>query len=639
MAPIQFKQILFVGALCTGSAFLTTACVDNSYDLSEDLDLTMGLGSNGLSVPMGNVEKIYLKDILSVDESVKLDNANQYYLVEDGKTDFKFTIDKVTTKVDNPTLRTDAGKPALPFNTVCDYIRDLGLPVGVSSVTVPNQSYIFSGEAEGTEGIDFSVTNISSDIKAIHSVNFNPLKVSLKLEWFKSINALKFDLDELRDVVIVLPPILHVDKSTLSAEWTLDESTNTLTSSSIVFNSANNKEIVTFNIDQAMLKNCSEIVNGELSISPEALNITMKGKADFKNTGSFTMWSNDYMDVRLHITIGTPGAYNKTNVVVTSAKGIFDPVIDPAVESIDIASELPDFLQDDEVRVNVSNPTLKFYVHSKNENDVQIPADVDFYATLHSIKDGADQVEPVNFPKYTRLHKNTSNVIYFYQDAAAGPYDPNGLETDADGKKVQKQQVSNISSLINMLPDRIEVDLGANGADKHIFVTQEENEVVLGQQYSQAVDYTIYVPFEFKNGVTIVYTDEADDMNKDLKDYAADGLQISAVAENTIPLDLEATILAYDVNGNLIPGIVFDKVDVKAGGGTDASAVTTNLVIDATLTDRELLRKLDKLEFKINADSEATSTATHKLVSTQYVQLKDVKLKLVGQIVADFNDN
>ena len=66
MAPIQIKQFLFVGALCAGSAFLTTACVDNSYDLSEDLDLTMGLGSNGLSVPMGNVEKIYLNDILYV---------------------------------------------------------------------------------------------------------------------------------------------------------------------------------------------------------------------------------------------------------------------------------------------------------------------------------------------------------------------------------------------------------------------------------------------------------------------------------------------------------------------------------------------------------------------------------------------
>lgn len=629
MAPIQIKQFLFVGALCAGSAFLTTACVDNSYDLSEDLDLTMGLGSNGLSVPMGNVEKIYLSDILSVDESVKLDAANQYYLVEDGTTNFDFTIDKVTTKVDNPTLRTDPGKPALPFNTVCEILG----AAGVSSITLPAVSQVFSGEAEGTESMDFSVTDISSDIKAIHSVSFTPLKVSLNLEWFKSNAALKFDLKELKEVEITLPSILHVVEGSVSEGWTLAEG-NKLVAQSVAFNGANMKNIVTFEIDQAQLKDCSTIENGELSISPEALHITMKGKADFVNTGSFTMTSNDYMDVRLYIKVGTPGANNKTNVVVTRAKGVFDPLINPDVESIDIASELPDFLQDPEVRVNVSNPTLKFNVYPKN--NVQIPADVDFYATLHSIKDGQDQVSPVEFPKYTRLYKNTSNVIYFHQDAA--PYDPTGLETDAPGKKVQTKKVDNISSLINVLPDRIEVDLGANGADKHIRVVGE-NEVVLGQQYSQAVDYTIYVPFEFKNGVTIVYTDEADDMNKDLKDYAADGLQISAVAENTIPLDLKATILAYDVNGNLIPGIVFDEVDVKAGGGTDATAVTTNLVIDATLTDPNLLKKLDKLEFKINAASEATSNATHKLVSTQYVQLKNVKLKLVGQIVADFNDN
>ena len=628
MAPIQIKQFLFVGALCAGSAFLTTACVDNSYDLSEDLDLTMGLGSNGLSVPMGNVEKIYLNDILSVDESVKLDAANQYYLVEDGTTNFDFTIDNVTTKVDNPTLRTDPGKPALPFNTVCEILH----AAGVSSIPVPADK-IFSGEAEGTESMDFSVTDISSDIKAIHSVSFTPLKVSLNLEWFKSNAALKFDLKELKKVEITLPPILHVVEGSVSEGWTLAEG-NKLVAQSVAFNGANMKEIVSFMIDQTQLKDCSTIENGELSISPEVLHIKMKGGADFVNTGSFTMTSNDYMDVRLYIKVGTPGANNKTNVYVTRAKGVFDPLINPDVESIDIASELPDFLQDPEVRVNVSNPTLKFNVYPKN--NVQIPADVDFYATLHSIKDGQDQVSPVEFPKYTRLYKNTSNVIYFHQDAA--PYDPTGLETDAPGKKVQTKKVDNISSLINVLPDRIEVDLGANGADKHIRVVGE-NEVALGQKYSQVVDYTIYVPFEFKNGVTIVYTDETDGMNEDLKDYAADGIQISAEAENTIPLDLKATISAYDMNGNLIPGIQFDEVDVKAGGGTDATAVTTALTIKATLTDPNLLKKLDKLEFKINAASEATSNATHKLVSTQYVQLKNVKLKLVGQIVADFNDN
>ena len=628
MAPIQIKQFLFVGALCAGSAFLTTACVDNSYDLSEDLDLTMGLGSNGLSVPMGNVEKIYLNDILSVDESVKLDAANQYYLVEDGTTNFDFTIDNVTTKVDNPTLRTDPGKPALPFNTVCEILH----AADVSSIPVPADK-IFSGEAEGTESMDFSVTDISSDIKAIHSVSFTPLKVSLSLEWFKSNAALKFDLKELKEVKITLPSILHVVEGSVSEGWTLAEG-NKLVAHSVAFNGANMKEIVSFMIDQAQLKDRSEIKNGELTIYPENLHITMKGGADFVSTGSFTMTSNDYMDVRLHIKVGTPGANNKTNVYVTRAKGVFDPLINPDVESIDIASELPDFLQDPEVRVNVSNPTLKFNVYPKN--NVQIPADVDFYATLHSIKDGQDQVSPVEFPKYTRLYKNTSNVIYFHQDVA--PYDPTGLETDAPGKKVQTKKVDNISSLINVLPDRIEVDLGANGADKHIRVVGE-NEVALGQKYSQVVDYTIYVPFEFKNGVTIVYTDETDGMNEDLKDYAADGIQISAEAENTIPLDLKATISAYDMNDKLIPGIQFEEVDVKAGGGTNATAVTTALTIKATLTDPNLLKKLDKLEFKINAASEATSNATHKLVSTQYVQLKNVKLKLVGQIVADFNDN
>ena len=57
------------------------SCMDDSYDLN-NVDLTMGLGSDGLSVTLGNTEKIYLGDLLDLDESVKLDGENTFYLVQ-----------------------------------------------------------------------------------------------------------------------------------------------------------------------------------------------------------------------------------------------------------------------------------------------------------------------------------------------------------------------------------------------------------------------------------------------------------------------------------------------------------------------------------------------------------------------------
>ena len=37
-----------------------TACVDDSYDASKDIDMTMGLGSQGLQLKLGNTENIML---------------------------------------------------------------------------------------------------------------------------------------------------------------------------------------------------------------------------------------------------------------------------------------------------------------------------------------------------------------------------------------------------------------------------------------------------------------------------------------------------------------------------------------------------------------------------------------------------
>lgn len=48
-----------------------TACVDDSYDASKDIDMTMGLGSQGLQLKLGNTENIMLADLLEEDENLK----------------------------------------------------------------------------------------------------------------------------------------------------------------------------------------------------------------------------------------------------------------------------------------------------------------------------------------------------------------------------------------------------------------------------------------------------------------------------------------------------------------------------------------------------------------------------------------
>jgi hypothetical protein len=47
------------------------------------------------------------------------------------------------------------------------------------------------------------------------------------------------------------------------------------------------------------------------------------------------------------------------------------------------------------------------------------------------------------------------------------------------------------------------------------------------------------------------------------------------------------------------------------------------------------LQKLDQIALKVNAETIANGV---NLTSDQYIQLKDIRLTLLGQIIADLND-
>lgn len=153
MSFIPFKQWFYVGAVCAGSVLLTTGCVDSDYDL-DNIDLTMGLGSEGLSVKLGNTEKVYLNNIIDVDETVKLDNSNFYYLVEDGETDFNVSVENVNAKFENTNIRTN--QPVLTFDGVLEQMDQSQIPASITEVPV-GANQVFGGKAEGSANADFNV--------------------------------------------------------------------------------------------------------------------------------------------------------------------------------------------------------------------------------------------------------------------------------------------------------------------------------------------------------------------------------------------------------------------------------------------------------------------------------------------------
>lgn len=81
-------------ALCMAVISLSS-CVDNDYDLTEDIDLNMTLGGNMITLPSSSTDKITLDQIFDIDDgsSIKaaesvgqygLKNIGDYALVQSG---------------------------------------------------------------------------------------------------------------------------------------------------------------------------------------------------------------------------------------------------------------------------------------------------------------------------------------------------------------------------------------------------------------------------------------------------------------------------------------------------------------------------------------------------------------------------
>ena len=76
------KRPLIAAALLLTSFGITTSCIDNSYDLNKDIDMTISAGGEHLAIPVGYTEKITLDKIIELDEGDDLQIVDgEYHLI------------------------------------------------------------------------------------------------------------------------------------------------------------------------------------------------------------------------------------------------------------------------------------------------------------------------------------------------------------------------------------------------------------------------------------------------------------------------------------------------------------------------------------------------------------------------------
>lgn len=631
MANPLFKHLLVTGMLCAGTTLLFTGCIDDSYDLDK-VDLTMKLNTDGLGVKLGNTDLIALADILDEDETVKTEANGLYYLVKDGTSNFNVKVDNMTTSFNDTKLDMDA--PVLQYNDVYEQLRDAGILVTEGSTLPIPADFEMHGSAEGNQKIDFSITDVK-DVTEVKTIDLYKSKVALTLTEANSRPELNLGVTRLKNIRLYLPKFLGV--TDVAPGWELKEGNVLVYKNGGIYNYNRNKpEICSVYLNKVALdqtKNEGKVENGNIELTPAELNIRMTAEqVYFENRAGreLSMKVDDQASVRLDIQV-------PNNVLnINQVTGKFNPAINPDNERIDVSSDLPDFLQDKEVRIVATNPTIRFHANMST-----LPVGIDMRGTLTAVKENG-AFENGATTKVVKLDKGVmemgrDNYVY-YCNQGNTPYDPEGAKAGAATVK----NTANIGDLITELPDYLEVDLKNN----QINVKNEYYTVQLGRDYHVDADYSVFVPFEFDRGLKVVYNDSTESMHSDLKDLSATGtLEVMADAYNTIPLELLVGLKAVDVDGNEVP-VEFNTAEahVAPGDGStytmngevkqrSGSEVMTPIKITAKLDDKDLLSRIDKLCFNIHADA----TGSNKLVSTQYLKLNNIKIKLHAGVIADFN--
>lgn len=632
MANPLFKHLLVTGMLCAGTTLLFTGCIDDSYDLDK-VDLTMKLNTEGLGVKLGNTDLIALADILDEDETVKTEANGLYYLVKDGTSNFNVKVDNMTTSFNDTKLDMDA--PVLQYNDVYEQLETAGVPVVDGKPLPIPADFEMHGSAEGNQKIDFSITDVN-DVKEVKTIDLYKSKVALTLTEANHPATLNLGVTRLKNIRLYLPKFLGV--TDVAPGWELKEGNvlvYTLNGGTYNYN-RNNPEICSVYLNKVALdqtKNNGKVENGSIELTPAELNIKMTAEqVYFENRAGRELSMNvgDQASVRLDIKV-------PNNVLnINQVTGIFNPAINPDNERIDVSNDLPDFLQDKDVRIVATNPTIRFHANMST-----LPVGIDMRGTLTAVKENG-AFENGATTKVVKLDKGVmemgrDNYVY-YCNQGNTPYDPEGAKAGAATVK----NTANIGDLITELPDYLEVNLKNN----QINVKNEYYTVQLGRDYHVDADYSVFVPFEFDRGLKVVYNDSTESMHSDLKDLSATGtLEVMADAYNTIPLELLVGLKAVDVDGNELP-VEFNTAEahVAPGDGStytmngevkqrSGSEVMTPIKITAKLDDKDLLSRIDKLCFNIHADA----TGSNKLVSTQYLKLNNIKIKLHAGVIADFN--
>lgn len=548
------------------------SCVDSEYDLSKDLDMTVTVGGENLTIPASNTKNITLEKIFDLNEesTVKADADGNYALSQTGKgSDTRVSIEEITIKSSEIALQS--------ARTELNYMMS---PSGTLEATV-NDKTSFSIDKR----------NITTDVTELYSSDvIMPASLRMNIEGSNSLTLKKGFQIEFPDYMTITTTDQRV-KITGSV-LTFIQDIN------VSQNSALYIPIQVTRIDfESMGTGKGLVAPGHLVIADD---INISGTSTTTGGSAIQM----IMDTEIKI----------DEIQLTQVTAKVNPEINVSIDPITI-NNLPDFLKDEQVRIDMTDP--KIYLTVSNTS----PVEVNFSGVLKSYKGGKllASVPVGQSPNLITIPGNQPDeyIICLHR-----------LNKNVEGADASVT-VENLNDLIETIPDEIRMDnIEAKASDKRCTI-------VLGSTYNVKTDYEINAPLQFNEGTNIVYSDVIDNWNKDVKDLSVKEVVITMDAQNSIPLTMNMEVKAINKNGTVLNSIS-TEVSSQIAAGTMENAKVTPLEITLKSTDANAFKELDGLKYEVSATSSA-ETSGKVLNKNQYLRLENMTIKIKGGVTVDMN--
>lgn len=574
-------SVVLLSSLLLGS--MTTSCVDSSFDFDKDFDWSINTGY--LAFPVGKTDTIFLDDIIEIDEGDDLQIvpdadgngvAGEYHLIKDGEIDRASanvriaTVDGSTTHID-PITAADESSVVSPSGMITTRISQTG-DVKADAADI-DDALKELGSLKAA-----APTALTLNIKLEGNLNFSTISGNLKVKF---------------------PSFLVFNDPAVNANNEIQ-----IPCSELQLNVpyVRTLQLTGYHFDDGL-----PVVNNEIHLNEQ---VVITGETNLQLPSGGQIGSGVKLQIVPTVLLA--------DMSVDEATGIIQPEIDATKTSVEI-SNLPDFLNDDETSLSVSNPVILFSA----VNPLNAPVDLTGKmlgkkedGTLISgseVKFGAGSTDPI-------LLQPGSNLIALSRLGTGGPAGSQNIA------------VANINNLIAKIPDVVEVEMQpAVSYDKYYSIR-------LGHDYEVSGNYNIDIPLSFEEGLNIVYTDSADDLNSDLKDLDFEEAAVEFDAVNTIPLELEVkaeNVTPLDINKQPLSDI---KVEVEGGIAASADGKTSTrqtLLIKMTEQVKGAMSRLDAIRFRVTAVPGQAIGIT--LRSDQWMQLENIKVKVPKGINIDLN--